>query len=103
MYKIKIFEDYCVEIELADFLNENKISHEQIISISMSSDSNAHERLRENSVNRILLVWDDGIIYKTKKEQAEQQEANLRKIKETQRSFKIAQEELKKIINELNK
>ena len=62
MYKTKIFDKYCVEDKLAKFLNENKIPREQIISISMSSDSEAYRRLRESSVNRILLVWNDDII-----------------------------------------
>lgn len=62
MYKTKIFDEYCVEDKLAKFLNENKIPREQIISISMSSDSKAPNRLLESSVNRILLVWNDDIV-----------------------------------------
>lgn len=62
MYKTKIFDEYCVEDKLAKFLNEKAIPREQIISISMSSDSKALNRLLESSVNRILLVWNDDII-----------------------------------------
>lgn len=57
--KAKIFEDICCERELADFLNEKKITRNEIISISMSSDSEAHRRLGKYGVNRILLVWED--------------------------------------------
>lgn len=74
MYKSKIFNEYPVESKLVEFLNENKIQREQIVSISMSSDSDATDRLCEYSVDRILLVWDDGVIYKTKKEKEEEQE-----------------------------
>lgn len=78
MYKSKIFKEYPVENKLTEFLNENKIQQEQIISISMSSDSNAMDRLCEHSVDRILLVWDDGIIYKTQKEKEEEEEQKRR-------------------------
>lgn len=78
MYKSKIFNEYPVESKLAEFLNGNKIQREQIVSISMSSDSDAMERLCEHSVDRILLVWDDGVIYKTQKEKEEEQEQRKR-------------------------
>ena len=57
MYKSKIFDDYCVEDKLAEFLNENHIDRQNIVSITMSSDSEAHRRFGDVSVNRILLVW----------------------------------------------
>ena len=57
MYKTKIFSNYCVEDKLAEFLNENKIDRKDIVSITMSSDSEAHRRLANVSVDRILLVW----------------------------------------------
>lgn len=57
--KAKIFDQYCCERDLANFLNEKKITRDKIISISMSSDSEAHRRLGKNSVDRILLVWED--------------------------------------------
>ena len=84
VYKSKIFDEYCVEDKLAEFLNENKISRDQIVSISMSSDSEAPDRLAEHSVNRILLVWDDGAIYKTRKEKEDEME-QLRREWEFQR------------------
>lgn len=88
MYKTKIFKEYPVESKLAEFLNENKIQREQIISISMSSDSDAMERLIEASVDHILLVWDDGTIYKTRKEKEDERE-QLRR----EREFQIKQEQ----------
>lgn len=57
MYKSKIFDNFCVDRELADFLNKNNIKREDIVSITMSSDAEAHRRLGNTSVNRILLVW----------------------------------------------
>lgn len=57
MYKSKIFDDYCVEDKLAKFLNENHIDRQNIVSITMSSDSEAHRRVGHVSVDRILLVW----------------------------------------------
>lgn len=54
MYKTKIFDDYCVEDKLAEFLNKNNIKRENIISITMSSDAEAHRRLGNSSVNRIF-------------------------------------------------
>lgn len=101
MYKSKIFNEYPVESKLAEFLNENKIQREQIVSISMSSDSDAMERLCEYSVDRILLVWDDGVIYKTKKEKEEEREQIKR-----EREFQMKHDEevwaqLQRTINEL--
>ena len=84
MYKSKIFNEYPVESKLAEFLNENKIQREQIVSISMSSDSDAMDRLCEHSIDRILLVWDDGTIYKTRKEKEDEKE-QLRREQEFQR------------------
>lgn len=56
MYHVKIF-DKDPELELERFLNNHHIPSENIISISMSSDSDATERFSEQSVNRILLVY----------------------------------------------
>ena len=101
MYKSKIFDEYCVEDKLAEFLNENKISRDQIVSISMSSDSEADDRLIENSVNRILLVWDDGTIYKTRKEKEDERE-QLRREREFQRKHdEEVWAQLQRTINEL--
>jgi shikimate kinase len=101
MYKTKIFDKYCVEDKLAEFLNENKISRDQIISISMSSDSEAHDRLCERSVDRILLVWDDGITYKTIKEINEERKALYKEWEENSRRAEEKSEEFKKILSEL--
>lgn len=101
MYKTKIFDKYCVEDKLAEFLNENKISRDQIISISMSSDSEAHDRLSERSVDRILLVWDDGTIYKTRKEKEDERE-QLRREREFQRKQETeAWAQIQKSLDEL--
>ena len=54
MYNVKIF-DKDPELELERFLNNHHIPSENIISISMSSDSEANKRLSTQSVNRILL------------------------------------------------
>ena len=88
MYRTKIFDEYNVEDKLAEFLNENKISRNQIVSISMSSDGEAHDRLIENSVDRILLVWEDDTIYKTQKEKEDEMEQLLR-----EREFQKKQQE----------
>lgn len=99
MYKTKIFDEYCVEDKLAEFLNENKIPREQIISISMSSDGKAHARLGECSVDRILLVWDDDIIYKTQKERDEERKLTKSSWEEQQASFNKAMAELQSLLD----
>ena len=57
--KTKIFDQNCCEQDLADFLNEKKIIRDRIISISMSSDSDAPRRLGKYGIDRILLVWEE--------------------------------------------
>lgn len=57
--KTKIFDQNCCEQDLANFLNENKITRDRIISISMSSDSDAPRRFGKYGVDRILLVWEE--------------------------------------------
>ena len=101
MYKSKIFDEYCVEDKLAEFLNENKISRDQIVSISMSSDSEAPDRLAEHSVNRILLVWDDGVIYKTQKEKEEEWEQTKREWEFQKKHDEEVWAQLEKSMNEL--
>ena len=100
MYKSKIFNEYPVESKLAEFLNENKIQREQIISISMSSDSDARERLCSYNVDRILLVWDDGTIYKTSKEEAKEREAIYRELEENNKQAERRSEEFKNALLE---
>ena len=102
MYKSKIFNEYPVESKLAEFLNENKIQREQIISISMSSDSDARERLCAYNVDRILLVWEDNTIYKTSEEETEEREALYRELEENNRQAERRSKEFKKILDELN-
>ena len=102
MYKSKIFNEYPVESKLAEFLNENKIQREQIVSISMSSDSDARERLCEYNVDRILLVWEDNTIYKTLEEEAKEREALYRELEENNRQAERRSEEFKKLLDELN-
>lgn len=101
MYRTKIFDEYNVEDKLAEFLNENKISRNQIVSISMSSDSEAHDRLIENSVDRILLVWEDDTIYKTQKEKEDEMEQLLRKREFQKKQQEEAWAQLQKSIKEL--
>ena len=43
--------------ELQNYLNDHQIKPEQIISISMSSDSEATHRIGRYDVDRILLVY----------------------------------------------
>lgn len=57
--KTKIFDQNGCEQDLADFLNEKKITRDRIISISMSSDSDAPRRLGKYGIDRILLVWEE--------------------------------------------
>lgn len=99
MYKTKIFDEYCVEDKLAEFLNENKILREQIVSISMSSDSKAHARLGDCSVDRILLVWNDDVIYKTKEEKATERATLKHSWEEQQVSFDKAMAELQALLD----
>jgi hypothetical protein len=101
MYKSKIFKEYPVENKLTEFLNENKIQQEQIISISMSSDSNAMDRLCEHSVDRILLVWDDGVIYKTQKEKEDEREQRRREVEFHIKHQEEAWAQIQKSIDEI--
>ena len=101
MYKTKIFNEYCAENKLAEFLNENKISREQIISISMSSDSEAHRRLGSYGVDHILLVWDDGTIYKTQKEREGEREQLHRDWELQRKQAEEARAQLQKSLAEL--
>ena len=64
MIKVKFFDDYGIEVDLQKFLNENKITREQIISIDFAIDSDAHKRLRARSSKQVLLVWEDTVVEK---------------------------------------
>lgn len=59
MIRAKIFDQYCVDNKLTDFISSNKITRDQIISISFAADSDASERWIRSSVQQILLVWED--------------------------------------------
>lgn len=59
MIKVKFFDDYGIESDIQDFLNDNKITREQIISINFAIDSDAHMRIRARSSKQVLLVWED--------------------------------------------
>ena len=60
MIQAKIFDQYGQTYDLRDFIKENKITREQIISINFAIDSEAHRRLGSVSTAQILLVWEDG-------------------------------------------
>lgn len=59
MYITKIFDSGCPDIELRDYLNDNMISQDDIVSISFAIDSEATERFGEYSTQQILLVYKD--------------------------------------------
>ena len=57
--RAEIFDQNGCEQDLANFLNEKKITRDRIISISMSSDSDAPRRFGKYGIDRILLVWEE--------------------------------------------
>lgn len=57
--RAKIFDQNSCEQDLTDFLNEKNITRDRIISISMSSDSDAPRRFGKYGIDRILLVWEE--------------------------------------------
>ena len=59
MIKVKFFDDYGIESDIQEFLNDNKITREQIISINFAIDPDAHRRIRARSPKQVLLVWED--------------------------------------------
>jgi hypothetical protein len=59
MIKVKIFDDYCPDSRMEDFIFEHRITREQIISISFAVDANAHARLGKKDIQQIMLVWED--------------------------------------------
>ena len=59
MIRIKIFEKYGIEHKMEEFIKENNITQDQIISISFAIDAQAHARLGEYSTQQILLAWED--------------------------------------------
>ena len=60
MIKAKIFDGYGQTYELEEFCKTNKITREQIISVSFAVDTDAPRRIGKYSTQQILLVWEDG-------------------------------------------
>lgn len=59
MIKVKIFDDYCPDSKMEEFIFEHRITREQIISISFAVDANAHARLGDKDTQQIMLAWED--------------------------------------------
>ena len=58
MIKVKIFDDYCAEQQVEEFIFKHQITREQIISISFAVDVNA-SRVLKRDTQQIMLVWED--------------------------------------------
>lgn len=59
MIRVKIFDEFGVENEIQNFIQENNITREQIISISFAIDSEALRRFHSRNTKQILLAWED--------------------------------------------
>lgn len=58
--KAKIFDQPGqTTYDLQDFIKENKITREQIISIDFAIDPDAPRRIGKYNTQQILLVWED--------------------------------------------
>lgn len=55
----KIFDQHGQTYDLTNFIKENNITREQIISINFAIDSEAHRRIGKYSTQQILLVWEE--------------------------------------------
>ena len=60
MIRATIFDKPGQTYDLTDFIKENKITREQIISIDFAIDPDAPRRMGKYSTAQILLVWEDG-------------------------------------------
>ena len=60
MIRAIIFNNHGQTYDFEDFCKTNKITREQIISVSFAADSEAHRRIGKYSTQQILLVWEDG-------------------------------------------
>lgn len=60
MIRAEIFDKYGQTYDFQDFIKENKITREQIISIGFAIDPDAPRRIGKYSTAQILLVWEDG-------------------------------------------
>ena len=56
MIRAEIFDQHGQTYDFQNFIKENKITREQIISINFAIDSEAHRRY---STQQILLVWEE--------------------------------------------
>ena len=59
MIRVRIFDEFGVENEIQNFIQENNITREQIISINLAIDSEASRRIRSRNTKQILLAWED--------------------------------------------
>lgn len=59
MIRATIFDNNGQTYDFEDFCKTNKITREQIISVSFAVDSEAHRRIGKYSTKQILLVWED--------------------------------------------
>ena len=55
----KIFDQPGQTYDLTDFIKENKITREQIISIDFAIDPDAPRRIGKYSTAQILIVWEE--------------------------------------------
>lgn len=60
MIRATIFDKPGQTYDLTDFIKENKITREQIISVDLAIDPDAPRRMGKYSTAQILLVWEDG-------------------------------------------
>ena len=59
MIRAEIFDQHGQTYDFQNFIKENKITREQIISVNFAIDSEAPHRLGKYSTQQILLVWED--------------------------------------------
>ena len=59
MIRATIFDSHGQTYDFEDFCKTNKITREQIISVSFAADSEAYRRIGKFSTQQILLVWED--------------------------------------------
>lgn len=59
MIQARIFDQPGQTDDLQDFIKENKITREQIISIDFAVDPDAPRRIGKYSTAQILLVWEE--------------------------------------------
>lgn len=57
--RAEIFDQHGQTYDFQNFIKENKITREQIISVNFAIDSEAHRRLGKYSTQQILLVWEE--------------------------------------------